>query len=432
MLKYLISAACLSLITLGCSSKDGADGAGVGGGGYVIGTGGSGNGGAGGLLGGKTVATDDILAQIETSACAGISSELEVSPALLEFVVDVSGSMNDIPKGATQSKWQITQAALSDAIFNQLPDNTGVGILFFPNKDTIPNHNDISNTPLPVDTCVNTTALIPTAPLDGAGSAQRAALAQGLQNAHVGGGTPTDDAYEYAYDNGLAPAMNKYGYFTPYMVLITDGQPTILLNCEGTGQTAYPVDWHPIVSDISSVFYGSPPAKTFIIGSPGSEAQSTTGDDGRPWLSQAAQTGGTSVTANCSNSGPNYCHFDMTQSTDFAGDLATALNDIIRAAIPCSVKIPPPTSGGIPDPAKINVIYQENVVNSQPTQQWLIGQISDPGCNGDSADGWYIDPADPGGQTMVLCPTTCTTVQRDKNAVLNVRQGCKTVLPPPT
>jgi hypothetical protein len=75
---------------------------------------------------------------------------------------------------------------------------------------------------------------------------------------------------------------------------------------------------------------------------------------------------------------------------------------------------------------------QENVVNAQPTQQWLIGQISDSSCSNGTADGWYIDPADPGGQTMVLCPTTCTTVQRDKNAVLNVRQGCKSIVPPPT
>ena len=236
------------------------------------------------LNGGKTVATADILAAIEDQACAGSNSELETNPALLEFVIDVSGSMTDIPAGSTgQNKWQITQAALSDAIQNELPNETGVGILFFPNMNTVPNHNDTAVPPgpaLPTDTCVNTNAIIPVAPLGAAGSAQRTAVAQGLTNALVAGGTPTDDAFEYAYNNGVVPAMNTYGYFTPFMVLITDGQPTILLGCEGTGETAHPVDWHPIVNDIASIFAGSPTVRTFIIGSPGSEAQSSTGADG--------------------------------------------------------------------------------------------------------------------------------------------------------
>ena len=432
MLKYFSSMACLGILVVSCASKNGMDqGDSAGGGGYIVGSGGSGAENSS-LNGGKTIATADILAQIEMSACAGTSSELEVSPALLEFIVDVSGSMNDVPKGASQTKWQITQAALSDAILSKLPDATSVGILFFPNMDTAPNHNDISDIRLPVANCVNTAALVAPAPLDGAGSEQRVAIEQALANAHVGGGTPTDDAYEYAYNRGLLPAIQTYGFFTPFMVLITDGQPTILLNCEGTGQTAYPVDWHPIVNDIASVYNATPIVKTFIIGSPGSEAQSTTGADGRPWLSLAAQTGGTPITPNCSNTGPHFCHFDMTQSTDFAGDLSTALNDIITAAIPCAVKIPPPTNGGVPDSTKINVVYQENVVNAQPAQEWLIGQTSDTSCMNGTADGWYIDPADPSGEAMVLCPTTCQTVQMDKNAVLNVHQGCKSITPPPT
>ncbi len=431
MFKYLSIAACVSASVLACGSKNGADDvSGAGGGGYVVGTGGSGNGNSA-LVGGKTVATTDILDQIEASACAGVSSELEVNPALLEFVVDVSGSMTDVPKGASQSKWQITQAALTDAILNQLPDTTGVGILLFPNMETVPNHNDLNNTPLPVGNCVNTAALIAAAPLNGSGSAQRSAIANGLANAHVGGGTPTDDAYDYAYNSGLLPALKKYQSYTPYMVLITDGQPTILLNCEGTGQTAYPVDWHPIVNDIATAYNGTPPVKTFIIGSPGSDAQSFTGDDGRPWLSLAARTGGTPLTPNCVDTGPNYCHFDMSQSTNFSADLATALKEIIREAIQCSVKIPPPITGGIPDPTKINVIYEENVdaTTGQPTQQWLIGQ-ADPSCQDGTSDGWYLDPSDPSGETLVLCPTTCKTVQADEKAVLSVRQGCKSVPPP--
>ena len=274
-----------------------------------------------------------------------------------------------------QTKWQVTQAALSNAILNVLPDNTGVGILFFPDEATVANRN---TTAIDITNCVKTSAAIPVAPLGPAGSAQRSAIATGLSGATVAGGTPTEDAYDYAYRNGVLTAMATYGYFTPFMVLITDGQPTIALGCEGTGGECYPTPSAPIVADIATAFANTPPVKTFVIGSPGSDEQSCTGDDGRPGLSQMARAGGTPFTPDCNDSGPNYCHFDMTQSTDFAADLATVLTEIIKSAIPCNFTIPAPTSGGVPDPTKVNVFYEANVQNGTPEQQYLVLQTSDP------------------------------------------------------
>ncbi len=414
------------------TSSMGAGTGGVGGG-LFVGTGGSVNnaGDAGSnngtgctnLTGGQTIATADILARIENNACAGTSSELEVNPALLEFVVDVSGSMNDtVYNGSNgQSKWAVTQAALANAILNGLPDYTGVGILFFPNMSTVPNTN---TTPQDVTNCVNTIAAIPVAPLGAASAntAQRALIAQGLSNALPAGGTPTEDAYDYAYNSGVIPALQMYGFYTPFIVLITDGQPTIAAGCEGTGAECSPAPTAPIIADITAAFNGTPTVKTFIIGSPGSDAQSCTGQDARPWLSAAATAGGTPLTTGCQNSGPNYCHFDMTQSVNFAQDLADALNVIMKEAIPCSVQIPAPTNGQPPDPNNINVIYDENVVNGTPTAQWLIYQTCDVTCGGGTDDGWYIDPST---AELVLCPNTCRTIQSDKYAVLNVLQGCK-------
>ena len=308
MVKHFTSLACLGILALSCSSKSGgADTGGnnVGGGctfdcatgGSSNGNAGSGNGGDGNgsnagsgngsgttnLVGGKTTATADILSQIESAACAGTSSELEVNPALLEFVVDVSGSMKDVQYNGTDgvsSKWQVTQAALSDAILNGLPDNTGVGILFFPNMYTTPNTN---TTPIDVSNCVNTAAIIPVAPLGAASAntAQRAAIAQGLSSALPAGGTPTQDAYDYAYSSVMTAVQpNAYSFMTPFMVLITDGQPTIAAGCEGTGAECSPVPTAPIIADIAAAFNGTPTVKTFIIGSPGSDAQSCTGEDG--------------------------------------------------------------------------------------------------------------------------------------------------------
>ncbi len=442
MSSFFASLGCLGLLALGCSSNNDADrdNGGVGGSGSVSVTGGSratgfdvanaGNGAS--LTGGKTLATAGIIENIANSTCAVTSSELEVPPALLEFVVDVSGSMsNPAPGAGGQSKWDVTQAALLKAIDSNLPDTTGVGMLLFPNMDTTSNSNDQSNPPILLDTsmCVNTSAIVAVAPLGAAGSKQRADIANCLAKAQVAGGTPTDDAFEYAYSNGLSPALVTYTNYAPFMVLITDAQPTILLHCEGKGSEAYPVDWQPIVTTITAICDATPTVKTFVVGLPGSDAQSATNADGRNWLSQAARAGGTADTPNCDDNGPNYCHFDLTQSQDFASDLATALNEIIKEAVPCTVKIAPPADGGTPDPNKINVVYEENVINGTPTQLWLIGQTADTGCANGTADGWYIDPNDPNQQTLVLCPTTCETVQMDTHAVLNVRQGCRTVVP---
>lgn len=451
MLKVLPSLLVLSLLASNCGSSSDAQGVAAGGSGYTVGRGGFGasvaaganSGGDGSvgtsLSGGISQLTDSLAAQIDAPSCAAWSSVLAVAPALLEFVIDVSGSMSDTNYAGSngQSKWQVTRDALSSAINTGLPNNTGVGMLLFPNMNTTPNAN---LTPLAVDQCINASAMIAGAPLGSAGSAQRALIAEGLAGASAVGGTPTDDAYQLAYGSGVLPALQNYRYFTPFIVLLTDGQPTFLAQCEGTGLELYPVDWHPIVNDVGSALagtlettltshaVGAPVVKTFVIGAPGSDASSTTGSDCRPWLSQAATAGGTPRTPGCQNSGPNFCHYDMSQSTDFAADLATVLGDIVEAAIPCSFQIPAPSNRQPIDFTKLNVIYDENVVGGQPTQQWLIGQTTDTSCASGTGDGWFLDA----NQNIVLCATTCEAVQADKYAQLEVRGGCQPIAPLPT
>jgi hypothetical protein len=262
----------------------------------------------------------------------------------------------------------------------------------------------------------------------------------GLAAAAAMGGTPTNDAYDYAYASGVIPGISDYNYLTPSIVLITDGQPTFLTHCEGAGLELQPVSMQPIVDDIAAAFDGSlaaklpsvptvaPAVKTFVIGSPGSQAESTTGADGRPWLSQAARAGGTARTLDCQDNGPDYCHFDLSQSTDFGADLAVALNDILQSVVPCTFQIPSQSNGQLIDVTKLNLVYRENVVGGQAAQQWLIGQTTDVSCAGGTGDGWFIDAA----SNIVLCSATCKTVQTDKYARLDVHGGCLPIAPPPT
>ena len=435
MLGNLVSMLGIGLLASGCGSSGSNVASAPGdqglGGGRSMGAGGSASGdvdGGGGLTGGKTICTAELLDRIKDAACLVWSSDLEVAPSLLDFVVDTSGSMLALAPQSNLSKWAVTRDALAAAIDDILPDDTAVGVLFYPNQATFPNQlaDDPNSDPLLISECVNVSAMVGVAPIGAQGSAQRAALALGLANVQPAGGMPTDDAYVYALSNGVMPAIKSYAGYMPYIVLVTDGQPTILQGCKGTGDTLHPVDWHPIVQHIAEAAVAPNVVKTFIIGSPGSNAPTANGDDGRSWLSLAARRGLTPRSVGCSDGGPNYCHFDLSQTTDFAAGLNAGLKEIM-STIPCSFNMPSAPANCVLDASRLNVIYEQAYSNGQSKETWLIGQ-SEPACGSDGdADGWYIDS---NADKIVLCPTTCQTVQADQLARLEIISGCNTITPP--
>ena len=364
---------------------------------------------------GMTPLTPGLRNQLEGSACSGWTTEGENPPAILTFVVDVSSSMNDkTPSTGSRTKWEITRDSLQNAI-NHLPQVTEVGMLLYPNGSTISNPTG----PM-VETkhCVNTSALISVDSLGTTGSWQRQALTSGLQNAMVQGATPTEDAYDYALNDCLLPAMSSSTSDRSYMVLITDGEPTLSVGCVGTGEAGNPVDTHPIVSAIASA-WATNGVRTFVIGSPGSEKSASTGADVRAWLSSAASAGQTPLTEDCSDTGtPNFCHVDLSQVPDFLARLQQALQSIAGQVLSCEYAIPSDTTqGGAVNPNAVNVIY---AVNGDRSQELLIGQ-TDPNCTG--GGGWYLDAA----SKIVLCANTCKTVQQDPNAILRILGGCQSI-----
>ncbi len=111
------------------------------------------------------------------------------------------------------------------------------------------------------------------------------------------------------------------------MVLITDGLPTLTLECMGDvddgggfggGGMPQPVDSQPIVDEISQAREDG--VRTFLIGSPGSEG-------GREWMSEAAILGATAA-AGCRLDGDPYRHMDMTTAPDFSAALRAGLRQI--------------------------------------------------------------------------------------------------------
>jgi hypothetical protein len=348
--------------------------------------------------------------------CAGGSAEPEGAPSILEFVLDVSGTMR-ATTGTTngQSKWQACAAALRTAVA-ALPGNIAVGFEFFPNMN---NGGAVPN-PVCHPTCIDHGNDVAPAPLGAAGSTQRNALDAALTavTPNANGATPTQDALDYAY--GLL--RQNTSQLSKYAVLITDGQPTLATGCCGRAAPANPEPTAPIVTDIGNVL-SQDKIKTFIVGSPGSQRNEGTGADVRDWLSAAARAGGTS-TPGCTDTGsPAYCHFDLSQTTDFGTALAGALNTIGQWVVGCDYTLPAQAPNGDPiDPNKVNLIYTDGTGQSH-----LLLPNGDPNC----AVGWhYLDP--PNYTQIHICGTTCSTIQGDSQARLDLVFGCTTGQPPVT
>lgn len=336
-------------------------------------------------------------------ACSGWTQEPESTGSVLEFIVDVSGSMDKTaPSTNGTTKWAATQAALKQAL-QSLPQGIPVGLTFFPNMPLY-----ASEFPRPVPACVDTKDNVAIAPMD-ANQKKRLVAALDAVQMNRNGATPTHDAYSVAL--GELRATPELG--RKYLLLITDGQPTQSLGCIGNGMTCFPEPTQPVVEAIASAVSSADPIKTFVVGSPGSEKNDCTNADVRDWLSAAARAGGTAA-AGCSDSGPDYCHFDLSNDKlDFGKALADSLDGIIQGIITCDYAVPPPPSGQTIDTNLVNLIYQDgdgafNLVLPSRSESCQVG--------------WHYTDA---AKTRIrVCDQTCKQLQNDGMAQVTLMFGC--------
>jgi hypothetical protein len=260
-----------------------------------------------------------------------------------------------------------------------------------------------------VSECINTNALIPIAPLGDQSSPQRDRVLQSVEDEEPAGLTPTHNAFDYALENGLR-ASDETG--NRFMLLITDGAPTLEWGCIGRSQ--YEAPTQPIIDEIFAARQEG--IRTFIIGSPGSE-EAVNGGDARPWLSRAAALGGT-ARGGCTIDGPSYCHIDLSEEADFAVALNAALARILGQIVSCSFEVPPAPPGQTLNLSQINVIYTPSAGGAE-----LIGRNDDPSCT----DGWQMDAQG----RVVLCENTCNAVRSDPAGTVELLFGCDTQVDEP-
>jgi hypothetical protein len=348
--------------------------------------------GAGGANGGS-VSRDD--------ACATSTDTARPLPSILQLVVDTSGSMDwppgwepatpddSKPPGAT--KWEITREALLKAI-DALPEETAFGVSFYPNIE----QED--------DSCLLNDVALPIQLLGRPSSSARQAWRAAAANVDPVGATPTHGAYLFGLQ--LLAASPLPG--NEFLLLITDGTPTCTIDCACT-EDNQPVDSQPLIDEAATALASG--VRTFVIGSSGSEGT-------REVLSQLASNGGTAK-ANCSDSGPDFCHFDMTTEPDLADALSRALQQISTNLRSCEYPIPAPPAGQTLDPDLVNVLFTP--------QNGATETIARDPSAGDCDEGWQYSA---NGQNLVLCGDACNHVRVDPESTVEVLFGCETVKAP--
>ena len=154
----------------------------------------------------------------------------------------------------------------------------------------------------------------------------------------------------------------------------------------------------------------SPSIDTFVIGVLGSA-------DDRAHLDTIAAAGGGTTQA-----------FIVQKGQDVTTQFQAALDQIRGSALSCSYKIPVPSGGGTLDYSKVNVQVTVNG-NTQTIYYAADESQCDP-----SKGGWHYDqdPAKGGTPTsIVLCKSTCDSLQNTTGAEMNIQLGCKTIVKGP-
>jgi hypothetical protein len=337
--------------------------------------------------------------------CAASAQQGVLVPASLLFLIDRSGSMNcNPPEGDSAlnedcrvnpvkqnpselSKWEVTREALRGALDSLSgKPNVSVGISVFPKP------HDVQN-------CL--VAEAPDVAIERLDGTHRAVIDSFLDGVAPRGDTPiagtTILGYRYLSEQIRSGALTG----NTFVVLFTDGAETC--DPQYLGQL---VDHDVPLATRFNI-------KTFVIGAPGSE-------DGRALLSQVAFNGLTPRGASCDHAAASAnvgdCHFDMTTSTDFAGELAAALQAISGdASLSCQLDIPRNPSGGGVDLDQVNVTLTSDGGDAVPVLR------DDSSCEG-SADGWQYS-AD--GTKIVLCGSTCDQA-RNAGGRIDIELGCPT------
>ncbi len=160
------------------------------------------------------------------------------------------------PEGGPLNKWEVARDALIEAVA-MLSDDTQLALLAYPNKQIDGTSGDASM-------CVAVDQMVE---LQEPGvNGHRQTIIDALNAVETNRCTPTHDAYATA----VSAMASAQATGQKYILLMTDGQPTLTLGCEpGSCTRDMENGEEPVINAIAEA-WTTHSIKTFVLGSPGS------------------------------------------------------------------------------------------------------------------------------------------------------------------
>jgi hypothetical protein len=338
----------------------------------------------------------------EQGKCVSLRVDCSCVSTAFAYVVDLSESMNDVDPVSGRRDWDLARDALRAGIAVHGAEDAA-GLTFFPNRATLPNLTG----PVGAAECIDSNEDEGIQALGGDNSSQRNALNAALNRVvpNAQGGAPLLDAYRIGVE-----AVQRSLLSNPVngmLVVVANGSPTFDAGCMGTGSRADPVSPEPIIADIARAAASG--IHTMVLGGPGSAGDPVTGQDARPWMSRAAQAGGTGQPG-CSENGPDYCHIDMTAGADRPSALKRALL-VWNGSIPACAFQMPMRDGIRVGPNRVLVTYETRGRTSR-----ILQNAASP-CE----RGWRVSND---GSAIEICGETCDRIQNDEGGWVDVSVRC--------
>jgi hypothetical protein len=221
-----------------------------------------------------------------------------------------------------------------------------------------------------------------------------ASLVTSIESREPEGLTPTGPALRGAIDQARQWATSHPDHVV-VTVLATDGLPTECI----------PVEVPNVANLAAEGVQGAPSIRTFVIGVFG-----PTDADAPANLDALARSGGTESA------------FIVDTTQDVTGQFLDALNTIRGELLSCDFQIPAPTNGGVLDYNLVNVELRTGAT----TMPLFFAGTSGAACGAEG--GWHYDrdPAASAPSRIVLCPSTCQSLQAATDASVQIQLGCTT------
>ncbi|MBX3234199.1 MAG: hypothetical protein KIT84_40300 [Labilithrix sp.] len=306
--------------------------------------------------------------------CLATSVTQALRPVTMFMMLDNSGSMNTTP---APSLWTSTKNAL-ESFFDSTQSNP---INFTMRQYGTHGGSNCNDSSCSTANCSNF-ATTPS-PLVGAHIATMKGM---LPNSAPGGaGTPHRAAVA-----GLAKAASDWQTAHPdhktVAVYISDGAATTYANCGGTNTD---------INGPVGTAYTTLGVETYTIAMPGASVS---------LLNSIATAGGTTS-------------FNLTTvpAANLNTAVTNALSSIADAVLTCDVPIPNPAAV---DPDDVGAVY---LPNGNPPGSTINKVGNAAACT--SGNQFYLDnPTTP--SNLTICPSTCSTIQGDPNAIIEITGGC--------